>query len=47
MREQTRVATILASVGCLAHVNVSVDDLHRERQEDKKKEEQFMVGHPR
>jgi hypothetical protein len=39
-REQARIAAIRAARGSLAHVGVSVEDLHRERQADKEKEEQ-------
>ncbi len=40
-REQARIATIMASVGSMAHVGV--EDLHRERQADKAKEEQWIA----
>ena len=43
-REQARIATILASRGSMAHMAVSVEDLHRERQADKAKEEMQSVG---
>jgi len=39
--EQEHVAAIHAAKGSMAHVGVTVDDLHRERQADKQKEEQF------
>ena len=38
VREQNRIATILAAQGSLAHVLVTVDDLHHERQRDKQGE---------
>lgn len=44
-REQARIAAIYAAIGSMAHIDVSVDDLHRERQADKKKEEPNDVGH--
>ena len=37
-REQVRIAMIKAAQGSLAHVKVSVEDLHRERQTDKQRE---------
>jgi hypothetical protein len=37
--EEARIAAIWASVGSMAHVGVGVEDLHRERQSDKQKEE--------
>ena len=37
--EQERIARILAAEGSFADVPVSVEDLHRERQADKAKEE--------
>ncbi len=42
--EAARIAAIKAARGSMAHVGVSVDDLHRERQKDKKQEEahQFL-----
>lgn len=42
--EQARIAAIYAARGSMAHVGVSVDDLHRERQADKGKEEQDGAG---
>src|SRR5438132_9828939 len=39
-KEKARIAAIQAARGSMAHVGVSVDDLHRERQRDKEKEEQ-------
>ncbi len=44
--EQARIAAIYAAVGSMAHIGVTVDDLHRERQADKEKEEQYGMGHP-
>ena len=38
-REQKRRDAIFAAQGSFAHLGVSVDDLHRERQKDKQKEE--------
>ena len=38
-REWMRLAAIRAAVGTMAHVGVTVDDLHRERQADKEREE--------
>ena len=38
-RERIRLAAIRAAVGSMAHVGVTVDDLHRERQADKEREE--------
>jgi len=41
--EEARIAAIRASRGSMAYVaGVSVDDLHRERQADKEKEEMFL-----
>jgi len=37
--EEERVARIRAGMGSFAHVNVTVEDLHRERQADKVAEE--------
>ncbi len=37
--EEARVAAIWAAVGSMAHIGVGVEDLHRERQSDKQKEE--------
>lgn len=34
-----------AAPGSLAHVGASVEDLHRERQADKAREEQQVQGH--
>ena len=42
-REQARIATIKASIGSMAHIPVSVEDLHRERQADKEKEEKWIA----
>ncbi len=42
--EQERIAAILAARGSMAYVGVTVDDLHRERQADKQKEEQSSIG---
>ncbi len=39
--EQARVAAILAAQGSLAHVAVTADDLHRERQADKQGEKTY------
>lgn len=44
-RKQARIAAIYAAVGSMAHIGVTVDDLHRERQADKEKEEQNGMGH--
>lgn len=38
-REQKRRDAIFAAQGSFAYLGVSVDDLHRERQRDKQKEE--------
>ncbi len=38
-REQKRRDAIFAAQGSFAYLGVSVDDLHRERQKDKQKEE--------
>ena len=42
--EEARVAAIWAAVGSMAHIGVSVEDLHRERQSDKQKEEAQNAG---
>ncbi len=42
--EEARVAAIWAAVGSMAHVGVGVEDLHRERQSDKQKEEAQSAG---
>lgn len=44
-REQARIAAIYAAVGSMAHIGVGTDDLHRERQADKEKEEQCAMAH--
>ena len=44
-REQARIAAIYAAVGSMAHIGVDVEDLHRERQADKEKEEEYGMGH--
>ncbi len=36
---QARIAAILAARGSMAYLGVTVEDLHRERQRDKQKEE--------
>lgn len=36
---QARIAAILAARGSMAYLGITVDDLHRERQQDKQKEE--------
>lgn len=41
----TREAVISAALGSLAHVGASVEDLHRERQADKAREEQQVQEH--
>ena len=43
-RKEARIAAIYAAVGSMAHIGVTVDDLHRERQADKEKEEQYGMG---
>lgn len=45
--EQDRLAAIHAARGSMATVGVTVDDLHRERQADKEKEERLgtEAGH--
>ena len=40
--EQERIARIRAATGSMAHIPVSVEDLHRERQADKAKEEAWI-----
>ena len=42
--EEDRVARIRAGMGRFAHVNVTVEDLHRERQADKAAEESAAAG---
>ncbi len=42
--EEDRLARIRAGMGSLAHVDVTVEDLHRERQADKAAEERTAVG---
>lgn len=44
IREEARVAAIQAARGSLAHLGVTVNDLHRERQADKAKEEMRGAG---
>lgn len=39
--EQARIAAIHAARGSMAHLGVTVEDLHRERQADKNCEEQL------
>jgi hypothetical protein len=46
-RERARIAAIDAAVGSLAHVGVSVEDLHRERQLDKAREEREIERYMR
>ena len=36
---EARIAAIFAARGSMAYLNVTVEDLHRERQRDKQKEE--------
>ncbi len=43
-REQDRIAAIYAARGSMARLGVSVDDLHRERQSDKRNEEKSGEG---
>ncbi len=38
-RERMRLSAIRAAAGSMAHIGVTVDDLHRERQADKVREE--------
>ena len=45
--EEARIARIWAAVGSMAYVPVGVEDLHRERQADKEKEEQWIAGYSR
>lgn len=40
--EQERIARIRAATGSFSHFSASVDDLHRERQADKAKEEAWI-----
>lgn len=42
VQEQERIARILAAEGSFSHFTASVDDLHRERQADKAKEEAWI-----
>ncbi len=42
--EEAQIAAIWAAVGSMAHVGVGVEDLHRERQSDKQKEEAQSAG---
>ena len=44
LREVERIAAIHAARGSMAHIGVTVDDLHRERQTDKSREEQPDAG---
>ena len=42
--EEDRIARIQAGMGSFAHVDVMVEDLHRERQVDKAAEERAAAG---
>jgi len=42
--EEARVAAIWAALGSMAHIGMGVEDLHRERQDDKRKEEMQFAG---
>ena len=42
--EEARVSAIWAALGSMAHIGTGVDDLHRERQDDKRKEDTQFAG---